>query len=79
MPQKIYFIHDLGRTFILQENENINMGEKFEFLLHLENEKCPCIRSFCSSIRRRLIAKSGYGARFNRASAVLILRLFCTA
>jgi hypothetical protein len=38
------------------------MGEKFEFLLHLGDEKCPCIRSFCSSIRQRLIAQGGHGA-----------------
>lgn len=32
------------------------MGEKFEFLLHLENEKCGSIRSFCDLICQWLIA-----------------------
>ncbi len=32
------------------------MGEKFEFLLHLGDEKCACFRSFRDSFRRWPIA-----------------------
>lgn len=38
------------------------MGEKFEFLLHLGDEKCPCIRSFRDHVHWRPIAKGGDGA-----------------
>jgi hypothetical protein len=38
------------------------MGEKFEFLLHLGDEKCPCIRSFRDHVHRWLVAKGGDGA-----------------
>ena len=38
------------------------MGEKFEFLLHLGDEKCHGLCSFCDPICRRLIAQGGDGA-----------------